>query len=307
MKTSIQTKMGGKEWLILIILSVFWGGSFFFVEIVLKELPTLTIVALRVAIAAIVLWGVVLSLNLNVSKSPKLWFSFILMGLLNNAIPFSLITWGQTQIISSLASILNAAMPFFTIIVARLLLPDEKVSVLKVAGVVIGFTGVTVMIGLPETTEGLMVLAQLAILAAGLSYAVASAYGRRFREIGINPFVLAAGQIGASSLIMLPIALSIDGAPDVNTLSIESMLSIFSLAVFSTAIAYVLYFKILASSGAVNISLVTLLVPVSAILLGVVVLGESLEMIHIIGMAIIALGLITIDGRLLNYKGLKKT
>ncbi len=126
MKTSIQTKMGGKEWLILIILSVFWGGSFFFVEIVLKELPTLTIVALRVAMAAIVLWGVVLFLNLNVSKSPKLWLSFILMGLLNNAIPFSLITWGQTQIISSLASILNAVMPFFTIIVARLLLPDEK-------------------------------------------------------------------------------------------------------------------------------------------------------------------------------------
>lgn len=307
MSTNIQTTMGSKEWIMIVILSILWGGSFFFVEVILEDLSALTTVALRVVLATMVLWIVVFFSKLKISKSPKVWLAFLVMGLLNNAIPFILITWGQTQIASSLASILNAVMPFFTVIVAGLLLPDEKINILKIVGVVIGFTGVVVMIGLPDATEQMKVLAQFAILGAGLSYAFASVYGRRFKDMGVNPIVLAAGQTSASSLFMLPIAISIDGIPNINSLSIHSISSMIALAVLSTAVAYILYFRILSSSGAVNISLVTLLVPVSAILLGVSILGESLNMIHFLGMGLIALGLIVIDGRLWSYVKLSRT
>ena len=150
MTSNIQTAMATKEWLMLIVLSIFWGGSFFFVEIALQDFSALTIVALRVSIATILLWTIVLYTKLHVPFSLKLWLSFLIMGILNNAIPFSLITWGQTQIDAGLASIFNSAVPFFAVIMAGLFLPDEKVSSRKVIGVVIGFIGVSVMIGFPE-------------------------------------------------------------------------------------------------------------------------------------------------------------
>ena len=181
---------------------------------------------------------------------------------------------------------------------AGLFLPDEKVSSRKVIGVVIGFIGVSVMIGFPEKIETAKTLAQLAILLAGISYSFAGTFGRRFKKMGVNPIVIAAGQTAASSLVMIPIALGMDGIPDVSAASFESIFSVFALAVISTALAYVLYFKILSSAGAINLSLVSFLVPISAILLGVLVLNESLEGIHFVGMSLIGFGLITIDGRM---------
>ncbi|MCH9645265.1 MAG: DMT family transporter [Proteobacteria bacterium] len=302
MSTKINTVMGVKEWLMLIILSILWGGSFFFVEVILQDLSALTIVTLRLLLATFVLWGVALYLNLQVPKSAKIWLAFLVMGLLNNAIPFTLIVWGQTQIASSLASILNAAMPFFTVIVAGLWLADERVGTLKIIGICIGFSGVVLMIGLPANSNMTTVIAQMAVLGAGLSYAFASAYGRRFQAMTISPIILAAGQTSTSSLLMLPIAYSVDGAPIMGNWSIETILSIIALAVLSTAVAYVLYFKILSSAGAVNISLVTLLVPISAILLGVVILNETITTIHLLGLSMIALGLSAIDGRLWRSK-----
>ena len=236
--------------------------------------------------------------KLHVPISLKLWLSFLIMGILNNAIPFSLITWGQTQIDAGLASIFNSAVPFFAVIMAGLFLPDEKVSSRKVIGVVIGFIGVSVMIGFPEKIETGKTLAQLAILLAGISYSFAGTFGRRFKKMGVNPIVIAAGQTAASSLVMIPIALGMDGIPDVSAASFESIFSVFALAVISTALAYVLYFKILGSAGAINLSLVSFLVPISAILLGVLVLNESLEIIHFVGMSLIGFGLVTIDGRM---------
>ena len=298
MTTNIQTAMATKEWLMLVVLSIFWGGSFFFVEIALQDFSALTIVALRVSIATILLWTIVLYTKLHVPISLKLWLSFLIMGILNNAIPFSLITWGQTQIDAGLASIFNSAVPFFAVIMAGLFLPDEKVSSRKVIGVVIGFIGVSVMIGFPEKIETGKTLAQLAILLAGISYSFAGTFGRRFKKMGVNPIVIAAGQTAASSLVMIPIALGMDGIPDVSAASFESIFSVFALAVISTALAYVLYFKILGSAGAINLSLVSFLVPISAILLGVLVLNESLEGIHFVGISLIGFGLITIDGRM---------
>ena len=297
MLAAVNTIMNRREWAMLVTLSVLWGGSFFFAEIALESLPPLTIVTLRVGLAAITLWLVVLALKLPIPNSPPIWILFLTMGLLNNVLPFSLIVWGQSQISSGLAAILNATAPLFGVIVAGILLRDESATPLKITGVVIGFAGVIVMMDLSSIATSSL-LAQLAILAAALSYACASVYGRRFKATGLNPILVAAGQVTGSTLLLLPIALWVDGNDPYANVPAQVWAAIISLAMFSTAAAYILYFKLLASAGATNILLVTLLVPVSAILLGWLFLEESLQTPHIIGMAMIALGLSAIDGRL---------
>ena len=297
MLTAVNTIMNRREWALLVTLSVLWGGSFFFAEIALESLPPLTIVTLRVGLAAITLWLVVLALKLPIPNSTPIWIAFLTMGLLNNVLPFSLIVWGQSQISSGLAAILNATAPLFGVIVAGILLRDESATPLKIMGVVVGFAGVIVMMDLSSIATSSL-LAQLAILAAALSYACASVYGRRFKATGLNPILVAAGQVTGSTLLLLPIALWVDGNDPYANVPAQVWAAIISLAVFSTAAAYILYFKLLASAGATNILLVTLLVPVSAILLGWLFLEESLQTPHVIGMAMIALGLSAIDGRL---------
>ena len=297
MLTAVNTIMNRREWAMLVTLSVLWGGSFFFAEIALESLPPLTIVTLRVGLAAITLWLVVLALKLPIPNSTPIWIAFLTMGLLNNVLPFSLIVWGQSQISSGLAAILNATAPLFGVIVAGILLRDESAAPLKIMGVVVGFAGVIVMMDLSSIATSSL-LAQLAILAAALSYACASVYGRRFKATGLNPILVAAGQVTESTLLLLPIALWVDRNDPYANVPAQVWAAIISLAVFSTAAAYILYFKLLASAGATNILLVTLLVPVSAILLGWLFLEESLQTPHVIGMAMIALGLSAIDGRL---------
>ncbi|MGY8869780.1 MAG: DMT family transporter [Pseudomonadales bacterium] len=298
MASSINTSMGTREWAMLIALSVLWGGSYFFVGIALADLPTLTIVTLRVGIAAIALWSIVLLIGQRPPKSMSVWIAFLGMGLLNNAIPFVLIVWGQTQVASGLAAILNATAPLFTVVIAGILLPDERTTPLKLAGVAIGFMGVVVMIGIPAIGEGNHTLAQVVIMAAALSYAFAGVYGRRFKKMAVSPIVTAAGQVTASALVLAPIALTVDGPLNIAGPSAETWMSIIALAVLSTAVAYVIYFKLLESAGATNLLLVTLLVPVSAILLGALYLNEVLGIVHFVGMGLIALGLSAIDGRL---------
>ena len=298
MTSNINQSMNSKVWAMLILLSILWGGSFFFVGVVVNDLPPLTIVTLRVGIAAFTLWGIAMMLGLRPPKSLKVWGAFLGMGLLNNVIPFALIVWGQTQIASGLASILNAATPIFTVVVAGILLPDERPTPLKLFGVVLGFVGVVVMIGIPALGGVGSLFAQLAIVAATISYAFAGVYGRRFKSLGINPVVTAAGKVTASTLILLPITLFVDGTIDTERTNMSTWIAIAGLAVASTAIAYVLYFRILELAGATNVLLVTLLVPISATLLGSLFLNESLEIIHLLGMALIAFGLSAFDGRL---------
>ena len=299
--------MGLREWMMLFALSLLWGGSFFFVGIAVGDLPPLTIVALRVGLAAIALWCIALVIGLRPPKSAKVWAAFLAMGLLNNVIPFTLIVWGQVQIASGLASILNATTPLFTVIFAGIFLSDERFTPLKLAGVAIGFIGVVVMIGAPALADGDGTLAKLAIIGAAISYGLAGVYGRRFKTMAINPILTAAGQVTASALFMAPIALSVDGPLDIAGSSSGTWAAVIGLAVLSTAVAYVLYFKILETAGATNLLLVTLLIPVSAILLGSLFLNESLEPIHFMGMALIALGLSALDGRLWQRWAFAKT
>ncbi len=298
MTSSINTTMGSREWAMLIALSILWGGSFFFVGVAVTDLPPLTIVSLRVGIAAIALWSIALVMGLRPPKNAGVWGAFLGMGLLNNAIPFVLIVWGQTQIASGLASILNATAPLFTVVVAGMLLPDERITRLKVMGVVVGFIGVAVMIGLPALGKSDSIPAQIAIIAAALSYAFAGVFGRQFKAMGINPIVTAAGQVTASALVMAPLALMIDGPIVIDEISKGTWASIAGLSVLSTSVAYVIYFKLLESAGATNLLLVTLLVPVSAIFLGSLFLNETLGVVHFIGITLIAIGLSAIDGRL---------
>ncbi len=299
MSAAINTPMNSVAWGMLLTLSVLWGGSFFFAEVALAALPPLTIVALRVALAAMALWMVALFVGLKPPRAPKVWIACMVMGTLNNAIPFSLIVWGQTEISSALASILNATTPLFTVVVAGVLLQDERVTPGKITGVVIGFVGVVIMIG-PAALAGAgkSLWAQMAVLGAAMSYAFAGVYGRRFRTLGVDPVLGAAGQVTASSFILLPLAAVVDRPFTLSPPPLTVWGAITALALLSTALAYILYLRLLASSGATNLLLVTFLIPVSAILLGVGVLGEVLAPSHFAGIALIGLGLAAIDGRL---------
>lgn len=294
--------MGAREWVMLLALATVWGGSFFFNGVAVRELPSLTLVWARVAVASISLLLLLRLIGLGMPDDHRTWMAFFAMGLLNNVVPFVLIVWGQHRIASGLASILNATTPLFTVVVAQLLTPDEKLTAAKVVGVAIGFAGAAVMIG-PDAFTGIgsSLSAQIACLAAALSYAFAGIYGRRFRRMGIPPLATAAGQVAASSVMLLPLMLLIDQPWTLPVPGAATWGAVIGVGVLSTAVAYVLYFRILAVAGATNLLLVTFLIPVSAILLGVLVLHETLLPRQLLGMALIGAGLIFIDGRLLDH------
>ena len=289
--------MNGSEWLALLLLSVLWGGSFFFAGVLIKTLPPVTIVFLRVGLAAVILNALVRALGMRMPGSRSAWLAFFGMGLLNNAIPFCLVVWSQSHIASGLAAILNATTPISTVIVAHLLTNDEKITGNRFLGVVIGFFGVVILIG-PDSLKGLgtNVLAQVAVLTAAVCYAFAGVYGRRFKIMGIDPILTATGQVTASAILLFPVAMLIDHPW---TLAMPAWAAIVGSSVLSTALGYVLYFRLLATAGATNLLLVTLLIPVSAIVMGTFGLGERLDVRHFAGLAFIGAGLAAIDGRLL--------
>jgi drug/metabolite transporter (DMT)-like permease len=292
--------MTAEAWALLIALSVLWGGSFFFVGVAVQDLPPLTIVGLRLGCAALALNAAVLFLGQN---SPRWWRSvpqLATMGVLNNCIPFSLLVWGQTQITSGLASILNAFTPIATVLLAHVLTADERLTAPRLAGAGLGLAGTVVLVG-SDAFAGMdaSMSAQLACLGATVSYALASIYGRRFNSIGLPPMEAATGQVSLAALILIPIAAVVEQPWTRPMPDFETWAALAGLAVLSTALAYVLYFRILALAGATNLMLVTLLVPVSAISLGSLFLGEVLEASQLLGFAMIGAGLACIDGRLL--------
>lgn len=283
----------------LLVLAVLWGGSFFFHDIAVRELPSFTLVWLRVAIAALALLLALRLLGQRMPGQGDVWMAFVGMGLLNNVVPFVLIVWGQHHIASGLAAILNATTPLFTVLVAHLLTPDERLTPLKLAGVVVGLAGAVAMVG-PDALAGLGtdVTAQVACLAGALAYALAGIFGRRFKRMGITPLATAAGQVSASTMLLLPLMLLVDRPWTLAMPPSTTWAAVLGVGLLSTALAYVLYFRILAAAGATNLLLVTFLIPLSAILLGVSVLGETLLLRHLGGMMLIGAGLACIDGRL---------
>ncbi len=292
--------MGPVEWVLLVVLAILWGGSFFFGKLALAEVPPFTIVFVRVCLAAVALHVIVLASGLRMPTSLSTWAMFFTMGALNNLIPFSLIFWGQTQIPSGLASILNSTTPLFTVVLAHFLTRDERLTANRVAGVLFGVAGVAVMIGSDALAGlGVHVLAQVAVLGAAFSYACAGIFGRRFQ--GTPPLITAAGQVTGTSLMMLPIMLAVDRPWTLPMPGLRTWGAMVGLALLCTAVGYVIYFRILAKAGATNLLLVTFLIPVSALLLGTWILGEQLDLKHFAGMGLIALGLGAIDGRPLRF------
>jgi drug/metabolite transporter (DMT)-like permease len=296
---TVNRAMRPREWAMLVALSVLWGGSFFFNAVAVKELPPFTIVFLRVAIAAIILNVVTRLMGQFLPSDRRVWVQFFGMGLLNNAVPFTLFVWGQTHIASGLASILNATTPLFTVVVAHVFTCDEKMTGNRLLGVVLGIAGVTVMIG-PQALEGLgaNTLAEFACLGAALTYAFAGVFGRRFKRMGIAPMTTATGQVTASSIMLAPVALLGEHPWTLPLPEIAVLGAVLGLALFSTALAYVLYFRLLATAGATNLLLVTFLLPISTLILGTLALGEAVVPAQLLGMALIGLGLVAIDGRL---------
>ena len=279
-----------------------WGGSFFFFELAVADLPPFTLVLLRVGIAELALNLVVHIERVAMPTDWRSWRDFLVMGFLNNAVPFSLIVWGQTQIGGALTSILNATTPLFTVVIAHGLTRDERLTGGGAAGVVLGRIGVAVLIGTDVLRSlGASAFAQAGVLGAALCYGCGGVFGRRFRRAGIVPAAAASGQVTASTMILLPVVLAVDQPRTLPMPSTAAWGAVVGLAPLSTALAYVIYFRVLAAAGAVNLLLVTFLVPVSASALGIAVLGERLAANHLIGMALIGLGLAAMDGRPVRY------
>ena len=291
--------MSTSDWAQLLLLGFLWGGSFFFARIAVTEIPPLALVFYRVSIAALVLHLWLRMRGISFSPALAKPGPFLCLALLNNVIPFSLIFTAQTEIGAGLASIFYATTPLWTILVANLLTADEKLSATKLAGVGLGIAGSGVIIGPGLLSDlGGPVWAKLAVIGAAVSYAFGVVYAKRFKDI--KPSVVATGQLTASTMLMAPIVLLLYSPEAILTSSTPILAAVGILAVFTTALAFILYFNLIAVAGATNASLVTLLVPVSAILLGAVFLGERLETFELGGMALIMGSLIIIDGRLFH-------
>jgi len=285
--------------LLLLALAMVWGGSFFFAEIALTEVPPLTIALHRIVWAVPVLFLVVWWQGINIPRSANIWMCYLVMGALNNAIPFSLIFWGQTSIDAGLASILNGTTAVFGAVVAGLLLANEPLTSRKIVGALFGLIGVAVIMGIDALTQfRLQNLGQLAIIGASLSYAFASVWGRQFLS-NHPPVMNALGMLVGSSILMIPVTIVSEGIPT-TSLSSGVWAALLALAILSTALAYLLYFNILVRAGAANLMLVTLLIPPVAITLSVLFLGEKLGIEALMGFGIIAIGLAITDGRLLD-------
>src|SRR5437868_7664997 len=297
----IRAQMNRSDWLTLGLLALIWGGAFFSIGVAVRHVPPLTYVWLRVTIAALAMWGYIRFKRQTVQLPRQVWGSMLVLAFLNNALPFTLFGWGQTHIASGLASILNTTTPIWGVVVAHFLTHDERMSPRKVAGVLLGFGGVAVMIG-PSllSSLGSSALAQLACVTASLSYALAAVWARRFRKMGVSPLSVTTGQLTAGAAMMLPVALLVDHPWNHSFPPLTAWGAIIALALLCTAFGYVLYFRLIETSGATNALLVTLLVPPVAILLGGLFLGEKLAPQDFAGLALIALGLAAIDGRLLS-------
>ena len=292
-----QKTISPRAWAELILLSAIWGGSFLAIRTALDEIPFVTSVAYRVAIAAAALWTVALIRRAPLGITRAHLVGFLGMGVLNNVIPFTLMAWGQLHIESGLTSILNATTAIFGVLVAAIFLADERLTPRKLIGVGIGFMGVATAIGLGTLMQfDLRSLAQVAVVTGTLSYALAGVWARHWLA-GLPPLVAAAGMLSGASLVMIPAALFLDGV--VVPQNPITWAAILYYALIATAFAYMLYFRVLGMAGSGNLMLCTLMVPPVAITLGAWIRDETLDPNAYAGFAALALGLVILDGRVM--------
>jgi drug/metabolite transporter (DMT)-like permease len=292
--------MTRRDWGLIVTLAILWGSGFTLIDIGLRSVPPNTLVFARMALAVPPL---LLLLKIRGETLPgdfKSWEMLTIVGLLNVVVPFILFYWGMTQISTGLASILNATTPLWGVVAAHFLTRDEKATPARLIGVLFGVAGIAVMIGV-DALRGMSsgILAQIACLIATLCYALGSIYGRRFGQSGMTPLSIATGQVITSAIILLPIALFTDAPLSLPIPGMAFWLSTIAMAVFSTSLAYFLFFKLVESAGASNSLLVTFLIPIVAIILGAAFLGERFSVNQGAGVVLIAVGLVLLDGRVL--------
>jgi drug/metabolite transporter (DMT)-like permease len=292
-------KLDSTGWALIGILSILWGGAFFLIEVGLRSYPPMTLVLMRLALAVPPMWLAMRLMGQSLPRDLRAWSLLTVVGALNCALPFALFFWGQQYLDSGYASILNATTPLWGVITAHFLTSDEKATPARVIGVLVGLAGIIVMVG-PEAMKGLSnnLLAQIACLVSTVFYSFAAIYGRRLSQTALTPMAVATGQTITATLLMIPIVLFVDQPWTLAVPSMESTLAGLTLALFSTALAYTLYFRLIDRSGASNAQLVAFLMPILAVILGIAFLGESLSAGQIAGAALIGLGLMILDGRL---------
>lgn len=297
--------MNAKNWALLCLLSLIWAGAFLFAKVAVSEIPPLTLAFLRVALAAAVLHIALYMTGHRFNWSLGAMTPFLIMGLLNNAIPFSLLFWGQTQIAAGLAAILNATTPIFAFLIAGVWQKQEAIAMHRFLGVFAGFSGVALILSSGFSgLERSPVWAQIACLGAALSYGLAAAYAKRFK--GTPPIVSATGQLTGSSILLLVPAIVFAGSWSPITTSAVAWANVIALGVIATAAAYLIYFRLLAQAGATNAALVTLLIPANTVLFGYLLLGEKLVAVQIAGFTCLLLGLLLLDGRVLRLPATQK-
>lgn len=288
------------QWLLLGLLALVWGASYVLVGLILRELPPLTMVVLRLGLAAMVMIAVVRACRLDWPVGASGWMPFAMMGLFNNIIPFTAIGYGQLEIASGLTSVIVATTPLWTLLLSAAFLSGQRIGALQVAGILSGIAGVGVLFG-PELLAGraTTIWGMLLALLAAISYGCAGTWGARLR--GVPPVLSSCCQLIASSAVMAVLAIAIDRPWTLPVPGAVTVLSVLGLAVISTALAYVIFYRVLAASGGTNVMLVTLIMPPISIVLGILVLGETFAPRYALGAAIIAAGLVVIDGRLVRY------
>ena len=288
--------MSARNWGLLLLLALLWGSSFFFYKVLVAALPPITVVLGRVGLAAIAMNLWLAAQGQKMPLSARLWLRFLLLGFLNSSLPFVLIAWGETRITSGLASILNATTPIFMVAVAHWGTDDEKLSPGKAVGIALGILGVIVLVGPSAFTGGGGIWGELAVVAASCSYGFGGVYSRRFKDL--SPLQAATGQMTGATILLLPLSLLVDRPWTLAMPHLDGWAAWLAIALVNTALAYVLYYRIVAITGATFISLVTLLIPPMSLFLGAAFLGESVTLQALAGMAIIALGLAATNERL---------
>jgi drug/metabolite transporter (DMT)-like permease len=290
--------MAAADWGQLALLSLLFAGVFLLVRVIVQEVPPLTLVSSRFMIAALALWLFIRAARISVPTSWSHWVAYAGMGLLNNLLPSVLLAWSQKAVTAGLAAILIATTPIFSIVIAHYLTPDEKITTNKLTGVALGIAGVVMIVG-PDSLNGSQqsTLAILGCLGAALLLGSAIVFGRRFAKMDIAPVVGAFGQTATTGILVLPFALVLERPWRLPIPHADVFASILGLSLLSTSLAYVIFFRILARAGATNVGVVSFLTPVSAVILGWLVLNEQLHASQFAGMALITLGLIAIDGR----------
>ncbi len=298
MTQTIQTRISRTSWLTMTLLALIWGGSFLSIRMALEEVGVLTTVAFRVGLAAAALWAFVLVRGLPVPRGAAWIGACLFLGFFNNIVPFCLIVWGQTHIPSGLAGILNASNVIFSVGLAALMFRDERLTARKSLGIMLGLAGVALTIGPGVLSHlDLTSLGQLAILGASLSYAISSIFSRHALS-DVRPEVVAAGMLSVSSLAMVPAAIWIEGAPSL-AYSGQTWGALLYISLISSAFAYILYYRVLLTAGAGNVSLVTLMIAPVAVMLGAMTYGETLPPAAYLGLVLLALGMLVIDGRVI--------